>query len=302
MNDLGGLIVALAGTATGAQVALALALMSALMHAIFGALQKGRHDPWLSRGAIDLCILLIALPVGLWAVPHPQGAEWLILIGAAGIQLTYKVAMALAYSRAAFSVVYPVTRGMGPLATGVFAGLFLAEHFNLWQWVGVLMLSGAILGLSALNLRAEQLAPRVVRHGLIWAVAAGILVAVYTTYSAWGIRQTANPFTYLVWFFVMTALDMPMVLAVRAWRGGLPPVMPLALRGLAGALLAFASFGGVMLACRLVPVGQAAVLRETSSVFAALIGWAFLGDTVGPVRMVAVVLIALGAVIVQIAA
>ena len=59
---------------------MALALMSALMHAIFGALQKGRHDPWLSRGAIDLCILLIALPVGLWAVPHPQGAEWLILI------------------------------------------------------------------------------------------------------------------------------------------------------------------------------------------------------------------------------
>ena len=75
MNDLGGLIVALAGTATGAQVAMALALMSALMHAIFGALQKGRHDPWLSRGAIDLCILLIALPVGLWAVPHPQGVR-----------------------------------------------------------------------------------------------------------------------------------------------------------------------------------------------------------------------------------
>ena len=54
---------------------MALALMSALMHAIFGALQKGRHDPWLSRGAIDLCILLIALPVGLWAVPHPQGGR-----------------------------------------------------------------------------------------------------------------------------------------------------------------------------------------------------------------------------------
>jgi drug/metabolite transporter (DMT)-like permease len=54
-----------------------------------------------------------------------------------------------------------------------------------------------------------------------------------------------------------------------------------------------------MLATRLDKVGEAAVLRETSVVFAALIGWTFLGERVGPWRGALVVLIALGAVVVE---
>jgi drug/metabolite transporter (DMT)-like permease len=78
-----------------------------------------------------------------------------------------------------------------------------------------------------------------------------------------------------------------------------PPLGPLMARGLFGALVAFASFGSIMLATRLDTVGEAAVLRETSTVFAALIGWLFLGERVGPRRLALMGLIAAGAVIVQ---
>ena len=61
-------------------------------------------------------------------------------------------------------------------------------------------------------------------------------------------------------------------------------------------------FGSIMLATRLGPVGQAAVLRETSILFAALIGWLWLGDRIGPRRLSLMGLIATGAVIVQFAA
>ena len=54
-----------------------------------------------------------------------------------------------------------------------------------------------------------------------------------------------------------------------------------------------------MLATRLDKVGEAAVLRETSVVFAALIGWFFLHERVGPLRAVFVALIAVGAVVVE---
>jgi drug/metabolite transporter (DMT)-like permease len=70
-------------------------------------------------------------------------------------------------------------------------------------------------------------------------------------------------------------------------------------RGLAGALIALVSFGSVMLATRLDKVGQAAVLRETSVVFAALIGWASLGERVGWLRAALVVKIGAGAVVVE---
>ena len=69
-----------------------LALLAAVSHAVFGALQKGRHDPWLTRGAIDVCLFVVfALPVALFLVPWPEGRIWLLLGGAMVIHLGYKL-------------------------------------------------------------------------------------------------------------------------------------------------------------------------------------------------------------------
>ena len=65
------------------------------------------------------------------------------------------------------------------------------------------------------------------------------------------------------------------------------------------AMVAFASFGAIMLATRLDKVGEAAVLRETSTVFAALIGWLMLGERPGVVPVILMALIATGAVMVE---
>ncbi len=78
-----------------------------------------------------------------------------------------------------------------------------------------------------------------------------------------------------------------------------PVLGPLMWRGFIGALIAWVSFGGVLLATRLDKVGEAAVLRETSVVFAALIGWFIMGEKVGPRRLFLMALVALGAVIVE---
>ncbi len=141
---------------------------------------------------------------------------------------------------------------------------------------------------------------RAMQTGLLWALAAGVTVAIYTTYDAYGIRQSADPFTFLAWFFFVTAIDFPVLAVLRYRRMSSPPVLgPLLLRGLCGAFIAWLSFGGVMLATRLDKVGEAAVLRETSTVFAALIGWFFLGEYVGKRRAALMALVALGAVIVE---
>ena len=64
-----------------------------------------------------------------------------------------------------------------------------------------------------------------------------------------------------------------------------PNIFLLAMRGAVGGFVAVFSFGSIMLATRLDKVGEAAVLRETSTVFAAIIGWLFLKETVGPRRV-----------------
>ncbi|MDP5359377.1 MAG: DMT family transporter, partial [Paracoccaceae bacterium] len=136
--------------------------------------------------------------------------------------------------------------------------------------------------------------------GLLWSLAGGFLVSVYTTYDAYGIRQAPDPFTFLAWFFFVTAFDFPLLAAWRFRRMSVPPILgPLVWRGLIGALVAWISFGGVLMATRLDKVGEAAVLRETSVVFAAFIGWFILGEKVGPRRLFLMTLVALGAVIVE---
>jgi drug/metabolite transporter (DMT)-like permease len=290
----------LAGTPEGARLATILALVSAFAHAAFGALQKGRHDPWLSRGSIDAALVALTLPVCVFVVPAPDAAGWAILAGAVAIHFLYKLAMALAYDRAAYTVVYPVVRGTGPLVTVAAAALIFGETFTLVQWLGVGGLSGGILLLALRNLSEEKIGRAALKAGLSYAFLGGLLVAVYTTYDAYGIRQAATPFGFLAWFFLLTALDFPILAALRYRRMEAPPRPgPLMLRGVVGALIAYVSFGGVMLATYLDKVGEAAVLRETSTVFAAAIGWLVLGERVGPRRAALMALIAAGAVVVE---
>ena len=293
-------LLSIEGTEAGHQAALVLALMAALLHAVFGALQKGRHDPWLSRGAIDLSYSLMAAPFALFVVPWPEPHLWPIFAAAIVIHVGYKIAQATTYQLGAFTVVYPVVRGTGPFFAVIGAGLLFGEHFTPIQWAGVATLMAGIFGLALYNLRHVTAQRDRLPAALGMAVVTGGFVAAYTTWDAYGIRSTANPFTFLAWFFFLDGLD---ILPYAAWRYARmpdrPAIGPLMTRGVIGGLVAFASFGSIMLATRLDKVGEAAVLRETSTVFAALIGWLMLGEKVGPRRLALMTLIALGAVIVE---
>ncbi|AUH33930.1 EamA family transporter [Paracoccus tegillarcae] len=292
-------IISISGTAEGARIASILAISAAFLHAVFGALQKGRHDPWISRAAIDASYGLMALPVVLFVVPWPEPHMWPVLGGAMIIHIVYKLAQASTYQRGAYTVVYPVVRGTAPLITIIAASLIFHERYNLTQWSGVLLLVAGILGLAIYNLRKLTVGRDTLLPALGWALFTGVMVAAYTTYDAWGIRLAADPFTFLFWFFLLDSLFMPMI----SWRriAALPVAerASLAARGFTGAVVAFASFGSIMLATRIDEVGRAAALRETSTVFAALVGWVILGEKVGPRRLALMAMIAAGAVIVE---
>ena len=296
---MGTAIADLSGTPAGEALATALALAAALLHAIFGALQKGRYDPWITRGAIDAALVVMTAPVALFVVAWPQGGQWAIIAGAVAIHFVYKCGQALAYERGAYTVVYPVVRGTGPLFAVIGAYAIFGEVFSPGQWLGVAVLLAGIFGLAAYNLRTVTLDRDTLVPALALAVFTGLMVAVYTTFDAYGIRAMADPFTFLAWFFFASSIDFAILGAVRLRRmAGAPALGPLAVRGLIGGLVAYGSFGGVLLATRLDQVGEAAVLRETSILFAAAIGWLFLGDTMGPRRLALMALIAAGAVIV----
>ncbi|MGB7240674.1 MAG: EamA family transporter [Sulfitobacter sp.] len=288
------------GTEAGHTAALILAILAAFLHAVFGALQKGRHDPWLTRGAIDVSYGLMAAPFALFVVPWPEPHMWPIFGVVWIIHVIYKTLQAWAYTKGAYTVVYPVVRGTAPLFTVIAAYAIFSETFSAVQWVGVATLIAGIFGLALYNMIYLVAERDTLKAALGIALLTGLFVALYTTYDAYGIRATANPFTFLAWFFMIDGLFMPFV-AARRWNRmqNRPDLGPLMLRGVFGGVVAFLSFGSIMLATRLDKVGEAAILRETSTIFAALIGWLVLKETVGPRRIALMSLIALGAIIVE---
>ena len=294
------LIYEIEGTSAGSRVALWLALLAAFLHAVFGALQKGRHDPWLSRGAIDASSGLAMVPLVIFVVPIPEPRLWPIFLVIFFIHFIYKLLQAFAYSKGSFTVVYPVVRGTSPIFTVFGAYILFGETFSSIQWLGILLLLMGIFGLALYNLIYLEQSRETLPAALVFAVCTGSVVAIYTTFDAYGIRLAIDPLAFIVWFFLFDSLSITPY-AIYRWFNlkDRPNLFPLAIRGAAGGIVAFFSFGSIMLATRLDKVGEAAVLRETSTVFAAIIGWVFLKETVGPRRVLLMALIAFGAVVVE---
>lgn len=301
--DIVDIIKSIEGTETGALVALVLALLSAMAHALFGAVLKS-GDPILNRGAINVCYGLAAAPLALFVAPWPSDELWPILFLVYLVHFAYEWFQVKSFEHGAFVLVYPIGRGSGPLLIAL-AAIFVFNEKLYWnQWFGILMISGGILGLAQVNLKSALLKGENMRGlhlALGFALGTGFLIAVYTTIDAYGIRLADNPFTFLAWFFFMGLFSSP-IIAILKYRRLEVPVDKVALfaRGLLGAIIAVISFGSVMLATRLGQVATVAALRETSIIFATALGVFVFKEQVTVSRLLLIGLIAAGAVMVEI--
>lgn len=300
---MGDYFVSLAGTQAGEDLALILALVSAFAHAVFAALNKQGIDPYLNRGAINLAYSLMASPFALFVFPLPEGFLIPVLIVSFIFHVGYEWLQSAAFTKGAFTLVYPIARGTGPLVTAILAIFVFSENLEPSQWAGIFLLSGAIISLAGINMREKQV-DEVIRAALLpsilLAIGAGICVALYTTVDAYGIRITANPFTFLAWFFFLGGFGFP-IIAYRRYQNMpvKPSIKPLVIRGFTGASVAFFSFATLMLATRIGKVSEAAALRETSIIFATIIGVLFLGERVSAAKVAIICLIAMGALLIE---
>ena len=245
----------------------------------------------------------MAAPFALFVFPLDESGLIPILAISFFVHVAYEWFMAASYTKGAFTLVYPVARGTAPAITSLIAILVFHETLASVQWIGILLLSGAIVALAGVNLREQQLDDAIkaaLLPSVFLAIGAGICVSLYTIVDAYGIRLAVNPFTFLVWFFFLGGLGFPLV-ALARWRNMevKPPIRPLIVRGFTGACVALFSFGTLMLATRIGKVSEAAALRETSILFAAVIGVLFLGEKLSVGKGVIIGLIALGALLIE---
>jgi drug/metabolite transporter (DMT)-like permease len=250
-------------------------LGAALLHASWNAIIKAGRDPLLDTALVALAGTVVALPLTLF-VEAPAPASWPYIFATVVVHIGYYVALAAAYRLGDLSHAYPIMRGVAPLLVALASGFWFGEHLSGGTWAGVLLICGGVLSLAFVARSkasaAGKSAGRNSSATTLWALASAAIIAVYTLIDAAGVRVSGGTERYVVWLFVF--LGLPFGLAVLAMKRGafLRHAAQHWWRGVAGCIMSGLSYGIALWAMTRAPVAVVAALRETSVIFAALIG------------------------------
>lgn len=245
-------------------------LGAALLHAAWNALLKSGRDPLLDTALVALAGTLVALPFAFFVDP-PAPAAWPYIAVSIAVHLGYYASLAGAYKAGDLSHGYPMMRGTAPLLVAAASWLWFGEALSAAAWAGVLLICCGVLSLAVAGGGAN-------RSSTAWALLNAAIIAVYTLADGAGVRVAGGAERYLVWLFVF--MGLPFGLGVLAWKRGefVRHAAKQWWRGIAGAVLSGLSYGIALWAMTQAPVAVVAALRETSVIFAALIGAWFLRE------------------------
>jgi phosphonate utilization associated putative membrane protein len=265
-------------------------LGGALLHAGWNALVKGSSDKQLDTIVVAVgsgIVALLALP---W-LPAPAPASWPWLAGSALIHILYFLFLAQAYRYGDLSFAYPVMRGGGPLIVALAGSAVFGEALGATHWAGVALICAGVLALAH--------GPHD-RRATVFAVANAVVIAAYTLVDAIGARASGAPVGYVLWFFAANGVVIGALGALQRGQDLVPYAARHWKRAAFGGACAVGSYGIALWAMTRAPVALVAVLRETSVIFAAILGALFLGEKMTRRRLVATGAVLAGLVVLKI--
>jgi drug/metabolite transporter (DMT)-like permease len=267
-------------------------LGAAVLHASWNALAKAIPDQRVAAGLLAAAGMVPGA-AGAALLPAPEPAAWPYLVASAILQAGYLLLLVHAYRYGEFGQVYPLARGLPPLLVTVFSLSVLGERLSGGQLAGVVVVS---LALSALVFAGR---PLVAGTGLWLAAATGVVIAAYTVVDGVGVRRSGHPLSYAMW---LALLDGALVVAA-SWamygRGYVRAAAGSARLGLLGGVLAAAAYAIVLWAQTEAPLALVSALRETSLLFAGVIGTLAFGERFRPIRLVATIAAVAGIILIQ---
>jgi drug/metabolite transporter (DMT)-like permease len=280
-------------------LALLLGLASAITLAAANLAVKMGTDILVGRAVLSVSAAMILLPVA-FLVPLPDGPTAAALAVGMPAHFFYQFCLVRSMQRGDLSLVFPIMRGLAPLLTAIVAFLLLREKLEPLAIVGLLIASGSVI-LFAAPPAGTLLRQHPDRVALAWALGTAVGIALYNVADARGVRIAPNPFTYIVWLFLIDWIAITGV-AMFLRRGELLETITNKWRyGLAAGALSVLSFGAVLYAFTLAETAKVSALRETSVLFAALFGTLFLKEGLGRRRITAACTLVAGLMMMQLA-
>lgn len=263
-------------------------LGAAFLHALWNSLIKVGT----SRMGAMIILSIGEIPIGLAVAMALPPLDWKVapwVLGAGCAHFFYKLFLTYAYERGDLSRVYPIARGSAPLVVGVISGMFLSDVITPKEYAGI-----AVLGLGILMMAQGVFASGENRKLIPYALGSACATATYTLIDGHGARVAGDAVAYIAWVFVADGLFF--ATGMLLWKG--IDVLPRQRKawgvGMIGAAASYGAYAVSVWAMTIAPIAVVAALRETSILFAVLIGWLAFGEKMTRGKMLAAAVIVFG--------
>lgn len=265
---------------------LACVMCAAILHASWNAVLRGGSDRLWS---MTLMMIAVASATAITAVfvPWPSPASWPYVIASAIIHTGYNLSLVRTYRSGDLGQTYPVSRGSSPVLVALGAVVFAHETIGAVTAIGIALVSGGIVSIAFQGKKVRT-------DFLPAAFTTGVLIGAYTVVDGIGVRLSGNSLAYSNSMFLLWSITMPLIF--YAMRGKAPAYTKAqTAMALTGGIVSILAYGIVIWAMQYDAMGVVSALRETSVVYAAIIGRVFLKEKLTARRITSCLAIAIGA-------
>jgi len=248
-------------------------LFAALIHASWNAMVKSTEDKVAAMTAVTAGhapLALLAMPF----VPAPAPESWPWLAASVLCHLCYQLFLVLSYRLGDYTQVYPIARGSGPAIITLVSVFALGISFATNQLLAVLLICSGIFCLAMVKQLNGLRNPKAVGAALI----TGCFIAGYSMLDGYGARVSGSVVGYIAWMTVINAVVFSVLIGITnrpALITAYTKTWPVFIFGGSASVLAYVI---VVWAMTKAPIAMVTALRETSTMFALLIGVTFLGE------------------------
>ncbi|HEY0183345.1 MAG TPA: EamA family transporter [Rhodopila sp.] len=261
-------------------------ICAAILHAGWNAVLRGGSDRLWSMTLMMIAVTCISA-ITLAFVPWPDAASWPYVIASAIIHTGYNLSLVRTYRSGELGQTYPISRGSSPVLVALGAAVFAHETIDAVSATGIALVSGGIVSLAfqGNGVRADFLPA---------AFTTGVLIGAYSVVDGIGVRLSGNSLGYSTSMFLLWSITMPVI--YYSMRGAAPVYSKAqTAMALAGGIVSILAYGIVIWAMQYDAMGVVSALRETSVVYAAIIGRVFLKEELTAQRIISCLAIATGA-------
>ena len=267
-----------------------LILFAAFLHALWNIIIKSL-DYSLAGIAVKVFFQSIIFFPIIFFVPFPEGITWFYITCSFLLHSLYFILLGTMYDRKDLTFIYPVARGCAPIFVTILSFIFLKDIIPFFGLVGILIICVALLliSFSSFNTKIDFKTIGI-------SIFIAFLISIYTFSDGAGVRSVDNSLSFIVWnFFLGGWISIGYVYLTKREDLFSLKIKDLILI-LSATIVSFTAYAIIIWSMKYEPFGIVASMRESSIIFAPLLGLIFLKEKISPIRIISSILFFLGVV------